>query len=140
MSQIYRTQIKVRFGDADPAQIMYFGNVFDFAHTCFEEFIVAAGYTWAEWFRPTTNIVPIRRAEADYLAPFRPGEVYDVDVFVAQIRETSFQMGYRFSQEGRPHGEVKMVHAVLDRQMRKVPLPAEMRARLEPFLAEVPRG
>lgn len=140
MSLIYRTQIKIRFGDADPAQIMYFGNIFDFAHTCFEEFVVAAGYTWAEWFKPTEVIVPIRHAEADFLAPFRPGETYDVEVTVAQMRETSFQMLYRFSKDGKPNGQVKMVHAVLDRSMKKVTIPASMRARLEPYLMEATNG
>ncbi|MBX2988572.1 MAG: acyl-CoA thioesterase [Bdellovibrionaceae bacterium] len=135
MSRVFETQITIKFRDADPAQIMYFGNLFSFAHDCFEEFIVAAGYAWKEWFRKGDYMIPIRHAESDFLSPFRPGETYDVSVTVAQIRDTSFQMKYVFSKEGRRHGVVTMVHAVLDSAtMQKTPVPRELRDRLTPYV------
>lgn len=135
MSSVFRTHLTIKFRDADPAQIMYFGNLVNFAHDAFEEFIVAAGYKYREWFSKHELMIPIRHAEADFLAPFVPGETYDVAVTVAQIRDTSFQMKYVFGKNGKAHGQVKMVHAVLDsKTMQKLAVPATMRERLTPYL------
>lgn len=135
MKKDFRTQIRIRFRDADPAQIMYFGNLPSFAHDAFEEFIVAAGYRYREWFSKGDYMIPIRHVEVDYLAPFVPGETYEVIVTVAQIRDTSFQMKYVFQQGNKVHGQVKMVHAVLDMHTKqKTSVPVQMRERLAVYL------
>ena len=119
MAQIFKRPFQIRFREADPARIMYFANLFSIAHDTFEDFIQVHGYEWKEWFTDLNpTMVPIRHAEADYLAPFMPGEHYEVQVTVAQIRETSMQMKYTFRQGSRVHAVVKMVHAFLDPQMR----------------------
>lgn len=134
MAKVFRTQLRIKFREADPAQIMYFGQLFNLAHDCFEEFIVDAGYVWSDWFRKGELMVPIRRAEADYLAPFVPGQTYNVEVRVAEIRQTSFRMHYRFFQGSKLHAEVSMVHAVLrSADHSKLDLPPEMRSRLEVY-------
>lgn len=139
MGKAFRTQFTVRFRDADPAQIMFFGNLPAFAHDAFEQFIVDAGWKWSDWFRKGEFLVPIRHCEIDYLAPFRPGQTYDIAVTVAQIRATSFQMKYVFSKEGKTHGIVTMVHAfILAAKMEKTPVPAEVRDHLLPYLEDKP--
>lgn len=135
MAEVFHTTLRLKFRDADPAQIMYFGNLFSLAHDAFEEFIVAAGYAWKEWFSKGEYMIPIRHAESDFLSPFRPGETYDVAVTIAQMRETSFQVKYVFTKDGRTHGIVKMVHAVLSMATKeKTPLPTIMRERLGRYL------
>ena len=139
MSQVFRTQRTIKFRDADPAQIMYFGNLVSFAHDAFEDFIVAAGYRWNEWFRLGDLLIPIRHAEADFLAPFIPGRTYDIEVSVSLLKETSFQMKYVFSENGKTHGVVKMVHSVIEKAtMQKKALPTEMRERLAKFQEVTP--
>lgn len=135
MNKTFRTKKTLTFREADPAGIMFFGNIFAFAHDAFEEFIVEAGYTYKEWFGQRDVIIPIRHTEGDFKAPFRPGETYDVTVRVASFGETSFKMGYVFSQNDKVHATVSMVHSVLDgKTMQKHPLPALMKSRLEPYL------
>ena len=131
----FQTTLTVRFRDADPAQVMFFGNLFDFAHDIFEQFIMAAGYKYQQWFSRGAYMVMVRHAEADFRAPFRPGTTFDVIVSVAQIRQTSFQMRYVFAKEGKVHGQVLMVHAVLDSSTQeKAALPPLMRERLTAYL------
>lgn len=137
MSFKFQTKTRIKFRDADPAQIMYFANIFSLAHDAFEEFIVAAGYRYEEWFSKTDHLIPIRHAEADYKSPFLPGQTYEVKVAVASLGTTSFKMKYEFSQGSRHHATVYMVHAVLDPKTReKMPLPKVMRERLAPYLEE----
>ena len=135
MKQVFHTKKVITFREADPAQIMFFGNAFSFAHDAFEQFLPAMGYTWKEWFHNKDLMIPIRHCEGDFLAPFLPGETYDITVVVANLGETSFKMKYTFSQNGRTHAVVTMVHAVLDSGTKsKLALPATMRSRLEKFL------
>ena len=140
MSSTFKTQMRLKFREADPAQIMYFANIFSLAHDAFEDFIVAAGYEWQEWFTTVEHLIPIRHAEADYTAPFIAGELYDIQVVVASLGTTSFKMKYTFTQNHRLHATVMMVHAVLDPKTKdKMPLPRRMTERLTPFL-EIKHG
>lgn len=135
MNQVFHTTKTITFRDSDPAGIMFFGNIFAFSHDAFEEFIVAAGYTYKEWFGQRDYLIPIRHTEADFLAPFFPGESYDVTVTVASIGETSFKMKYVFSKKAKSHAIVSMVHAVVDgKTMQKTALPTTMKTRLEKYL------
>ncbi|MCX7977591.1 MAG: thioesterase family protein [Bdellovibrionaceae bacterium] len=135
MSQVFRTTTRIRFRQGDPARISYFANVFDIAHDTFEEFIVAAGYSWPEWFSHNPYIIPIRHAEADYLAPLYPGEVYDIEATVQSIGNTSFVMQYKITSQAKIHAVVKMVHSVLKSPtMEKTEIPALMRERLSRWL------
>jgi acyl-CoA thioester hydrolase/1,4-dihydroxy-2-naphthoyl-CoA hydrolase len=135
MNKVFHTQKTLTFREADPAGIMFFGNIFAFAHDAFEEFIVAAGYTYKEWFGQREVIIPIRHTDGDFKAPFFPGETYNVAVKVASFGETSFKMHYVFSRKDKVHATVTMVHSVLDgKTMQKIALPTLMKSRLEPYL------
>lgn len=141
MNQIFHTKKTLTFKEADPAGIMFFGNIFGFAHDAFEEFIVSAGYTYQEWFGQRDLIIPIRHTDSNYLAPLKPGETYKIEVTVARIGETSFQMKYVFTQNERSHAVVTMVHSVVDKKtMQKAALPSLLKARLEPFLETHSQG
>lgn len=135
MSLKFKTQIRIKFREADPAQIMYFANIFSLAHDVFEEFIVAAGYQYREWFSGDHHLIPIRHVEADYKASFHPGETYDVTAVVESLGTTSFKMRYRFEKNSKLHATVHMVHSVLNPQTKdKMPLPEVMKQRLSPYL------
>lgn len=135
MSLKFQTEMRLKFRDADPAQIMYFANIFSLAHDAFEEFIVKAGYKYEEWFTKDLHMIPIRHAEADYKAPLVPGGLYTVVVQVENLGTTSFKMKYTFESKAGIHATVKMVHAVLDpHTQQKIPLPHIMRQRLSAYL------
>lgn len=130
----FSTRVKIKFREGDPAQIMYFGNVFSLAHDAFEEFIVEAGYKWEEWFRTKDYMIPIRHTEADFLAPFMPGKYYEINATVAHLGQSSFTMAYELASGSTVHARVKMVHTCLDQKSKqKIDLPFQMRARLEVY-------
>lgn len=140
MNQIFRTKKTLTFREADPVGIMFFGNIYGFAHDAFEEFIVSAGYKYEEWFKEKEYLIPIRHSESDFLAPLMPGQTYDITVAVSNFGETSFKMKYVFSQKDKNqkdkvHAVVSMVHAVVaSKTMQKSPLPQLMKTRLQPYL------
>lgn len=135
MNKIFRTQRTLTFREADPAGIMFFGHILGLAHDAFEQFLSAAGYQYAEWFEQRDVLIPIRHTQCDFLAPFRPGQTYDILVSVESFGTSSFKMKYIFSQNQNQHALVSMVHTVVDgTSMKKISLPTLMKSRLQPYL------
>ncbi len=135
-SKTFQTEIQIRFREADPAGILFFGHVFALAHDCFEGFIEETGFGWKNWFNVRGEyLVPIRHTEANYLRPFFAGQRYQITAQVQKLGETSFQMHYVFSQNGSTHAEVSMVHAFMDAKTKqKMPVPASVKEKLTPYL------
>ncbi len=130
----FSTRAVIRFRDADPAGVMFFGNVFGIAHDAYEEFIRHLGFEWNEWFAHPEWAVPIRQSSCEYFMPMRPAEVYVILVFVDRIGESSFTLRYAFEAKGRKHCEVSLVHTFLNKQTRtKMPVPSDVRDRLEAY-------
>ena len=136
MAAHFEKEIQLRFREADPAGIMFFGNIFGLAHDCFEDFIQAAGLTWNEWFHPNRGyIVPIRHAECNFLNPFRPGQKYTVRASVFNISNSSFQMKYTFFSDSKICAELKMVHTFVDsNSQQKIAVPEPIRKIFLPYL------
>jgi acyl-CoA thioester hydrolase/1,4-dihydroxy-2-naphthoyl-CoA hydrolase len=133
--KVFKSNLTVKFREGDPAQIMFFGNVFSWAHDTFEQFIVDAGFQWKEWFNTTELMIPIRHAEADYEASFIPGQTYDVFATVKKLGNSSFTMNYVFKSASQVHAKVEMVHVVLDLKTKKpIAIPDLIRQRFTPYL------
>lgn len=134
---VYNTTQFISFRYADPARIMFHGNILEIVHDLFEKFIQEIGITWKEWFEPSDWACPIRHATVDYLAPFKAGETYNVTISVSKMSDTSFSVKYIFAQGERKHGKVIMVHAFVDRKnFQKMPIPLKYRKILEAYLIE----
>lgn len=135
MAKTFKTQFALRFHEADPAGIMFFGNIFPLAHNAFEEFIQEAGFAWQEWFSASEYIIPIRHAEADYLKPLVAGHEYTISVQVKAFGRSSFTMHYSFIQGSEVHAHVQMVHVVLGaKDKTPQPIPEKIRDRLSRYL------
>ncbi len=91
----FRTKLKVRFGDIDQAGIVYYPRILHYFHVAMEEFIsheLAIDY-------PTVVLqhhigLPTVHLETDFRNPLRYGDVFEVEVRVLSIGETSIKFGY----------------------------------------------
>jgi YbgC/YbaW family acyl-CoA thioester hydrolase len=134
MSNIFNSSVTIKFHQADPAGIMFFGHVFTLAHDTYEAFIQACGFVWKDWFLDHKYLIPIRHTECDFLRPFRAGETYQIEAEVIEFSSSSFIMQYRFSKDQHKHAVVKMVHTCLDQKtFQKTELPATVKQSLERF-------
>lgn len=138
MSSSYKSQVTIKFHQADPAGIMFFGHVFTLAHDTYEGFVQACGFQWKDWFLDHKYLTPIRHTECDFLRPFRAGETYQIEAQVIEFSSSSFVMEYLFTQDSakgaQKHALVKMVHTCLDQKtFRKTELPEAVRQSLSKF-------
>lgn len=136
MNKVFKTQRTLTFREADPANVMFFANVFALAHDAFEKFVIEAGFSWQEYFQNSDFAIPLRHAESDFLAPFFPGETYDISAVVLGFGQSSFKMRYTFSKDDKTHAVVTLVHAVFSLKTReKIPLPQIIKTRFEKYLS-----
>lgn len=132
----FRTKFQLSFRMADPAKIMFFGNILDITHDSFEEFIQSAGFTWKDWFSTEKDYAcPIRHIDVDFKAPFLPGEHYDITITVQRLGQSSFTMKHHFSKDGKPNATVLVTHAFANRNgFTKMDMPIDIKAKLEKYL------
>ena len=127
----------VRFHQADPAGILFFGHVGALAHDAYEAFVEHLGFSWREWFENPEWAVPIRKTSCEYLKPMRAGEELTIVVGIEKIGESSITLNYDFRCKGETHAEMQIVHVFLDKKARaKMPIPSVVRRKLEAYQSQ----
>lgn len=131
----HRMPYTVRFGDCDPAGIVYYPRFFHLFHQAMEEFFGAAlGIDYAEFTRPPGLGLPAVSVQCDFRHPLAYGERVEVVLAVERVGTTSvlFRFAIEAPGEASPRAVARVVTVCMDLARRvKVPLSAELRARLE---------
>ena len=132
----FQTNVRIKFRDADPAGIMFFGNILGLSHDIFEEFLAENQVTWDEWFKSSDLACPIRHTEVDYMFPFEPGKSYEVTVKVNKVSQSSFTMIYEYRNDlSRICSRVQMIHTFVDQKtFQKADIPEKYRNIFERYL------
>ena len=145
-------RVPIRFGDCDPAGIVYFPRFFHFFHEAMETwFGEALGMPYVTLIGPRKIGFPAVHTEADFAIPCRMGEVVDVALRVVGVGRASLRFAYEVRAAGEPEGPVRLrgatVCAVMDLDpespgfRRSLPLPPDLRAAIEAFgISEGPPG
>jgi 4-hydroxybenzoyl-CoA thioesterase len=91
----YRTKLKVRFGDIDQAGIVYYPRFLHYFHIALEEFFShELGIDYPTVVLQHRIGLPTVHLETDFRKPLRYGDVFEVEVRVLSIGETSIKFGY----------------------------------------------
>jgi len=91
----YRTKCKVRFGDIDQAGIVYYPRFLHYFHISLEEFFShGLGIDYPTVILRHRLGLPTVHLETDFRQPLRFGEVFEVEVRVLSVGETSIKFGY----------------------------------------------
>ncbi|EDM74242.1 putative 4-hydroxybenzoyl CoA thioesterase [Plesiocystis pacifica SIR-1] len=135
--------VEIRFGDCDPAGIVYFPRFFDFFHQTMETWFPAhLGFPYAEFVRERKLGFPAVHTEADFARPCRFGETVEVRQRVLALGRSSITFGYAIhglsdDADLRATGKSVCVVMNLDERSpehgRAVAMPEELRARIEAF-------
>lgn len=122
----------IHFEDADPAGVIFYPRAIARAHSVIEEFIRRSPLGWAAWFASSTHAAPIRRAEAEFFHPMRPGEKVTARANVENLGESSVTFVVEFvNAAGTIAARVRTIHVLIEKNSgRPVPLTQEIRAAL----------
>ncbi|MCB1394958.1 MAG: acyl-CoA thioesterase [Rhodobacter sp.] len=138
----------VRWGDCDPAGIVYTPRFLDFAVSAYEGFLgQMLGGDLHHAKRALGVDFPVRGVELDFRAPLAVEDRFDMVLQVGEIRSRSFDLhiAARRADDGRPAFRARLSPVVVDLTSRQaVPLPSPLQhraaayARAHPFTTEVP--
>lgn len=127
----FRTTVSVRFGDVDPAGIVYFPRIYEYLHEAFEDvWEQHVGERYYRMIQDERRGFPLVHSEVDFKSPLRFGDVVDVRVTCTKLGNSSTTLRYRLFV-----GETLCVHAVqttacVDLDAGKaIPMTDEHRAR-----------
>lgn len=125
----------VRFGDLDPAGIVYYPRYLHFCHTGMEEYFRQVVQVHYPVFIAEHRLgLPTVHTEVDHHRPIRYGDEVDQEVAVRRIGSTSIEWRHRFLHRGdeRPATECRVVTVLVDMTTFETrPVPDWLRTRLE---------
>ncbi|MEO0651226.1 MAG: acyl-CoA thioesterase, partial [Planctomycetota bacterium] len=103
------TQQQIRFGDVDPAGIVFYPRIYDFIHRAFEElWDVHVGERYYYLIREKRVGFPLVHSEVDFISPLYFGDRPIVRVSCFKLGRTSLGLRYRYSVDDRPCFEARM--------------------------------
>lgn len=130
----FRTPLVVRFGDLDPAGIVYYPRYGHLCHVAMEEFFHAAvGVDYPVLIRDHDVGFPVVHVETDYHRPLRYGEDLEIEVAVPRVGVTSVEWLYRFFHRGveTPAAVCRTVTVCVSmRRFEKLPVPDWLAGKL----------
>ena len=129
---MFTTKIKVYFYDADPAGIIFYASLFKYVHAAYEDFMRSL-HIERNFFFDRDYVLPIMHAEADYVKPIKVGDVLRIDLVVSSLKDSSFELSYKFYKEdGGFTALAKTVHVcVLKKKFEKIELPKDFYDKLK---------
>jgi 4-hydroxybenzoyl-CoA thioesterase len=131
----FYTRIKVRFGDADPAGIVYYPAIFHYFHIGLEEFFAArCGISYDKLIKDERLGFPTVKSEAEFFVPITYGDELDVEVFVSKVGRTSavFEYRVRRASDSTLCAQATNVQVAMDMDTRRaVPVPEKYREAFE---------
>ena len=134
----YRVPIVVRFGDCDPAGLVYYPRYFHFFHTAMEElFAGALGITYPELTGREGLGFPAVDVACEFRRPLRYGDPAAIEVAVARLGTTSCTFRFRLfvGEESEARAEARLVTVCVDlASTTKRPLPAALAGALAAHL------
>jgi 4-hydroxybenzoyl-CoA thioesterase len=139
---VFRLPVHVRWGDCDPAGIMYFPRFFERFHDAMERwFEVSLGLPYDALIVGRRLGLPSVHTEADFRVPCRFGERLEVELQVAKLGRSSIELSYRVvvAGESEPRLTGRTICALMDldparaTHERAVPWPEDLRDRIEAF-------
>jgi YbgC/YbaW family acyl-CoA thioester hydrolase len=128
----FSTRITVRFGDTDPAGLVYYPRLFHYLHVAMEEFFAArCGVHYHELVESQRLGFPTVNARAEFLMPLVYGDVAEVEVFVSRVGRSSahFEYTVKRASDGAVCVRATLVQVAMNLDERRaVPVPEDLRS------------
>ena len=142
MTQKFTIEERVRWGDVDAANIIFYGSYIRFFEIAETELFRAVGMPYGKIFDELDIWLPRVHLECDFHRAAQMDDLLEVSVYVGKIGTTSLRLNFevrRKTEDGTIEKDLMATaHFVLvstDRQgLKPLPVPDELKRALEPYL------
>ncbi|MDT4897484.1 MAG: 4-hydroxybenzoyl-CoA thioesterase [Acidobacteriota bacterium] len=91
----FSTRIKVRFGDCDPAGLVYYPVIFHYCHVAMEEFFAErCQISYHQLMMDERIGFPTVNAQAEFFVPLVYGDEAEIEVSVSRVGRSSVTFKY----------------------------------------------
>jgi len=136
VAQPFARERLIRFSHCDPAGIVYFVNFFDMVGGVVEDwFREAVGLPFQEMHLQRRIGFPIVNTGCEFFRPAHLGDTLRLELAIAKLGRSSIEFLVRGSVDGEEkfRARHKVALVSLD-SWRALPIPADMRAKMLPFV------
>jgi YbgC/YbaW family acyl-CoA thioester hydrolase len=134
----FQTSVSVRFGDVDPAGIVYFPRIYEYLHEAFED--VWERHVGERYYRMILDErrgFPLVHSEVDFKHPLRFGDDVRVRITCTHLGRSSTGLRYRLFVGETLCVEAQQTTACVDLDAGKsIPMTDQHRARFEAILED----
>jgi len=134
----FKTSVSVRFGDVDPAGIVYFPRIYEYLHEAFED--VWEQHVGERYYRMILDErrgFPLVHSEVDFKHPLRFGDDVRVHITCTHLGRSSTGLRYRLYVGDTLCVEARQTTACVDLDAGKsIPMTDGHRARFEAILED----
>lgn len=134
----YCGEIRIRFGDCDPAGIVFYPRYLEIFNGLVEDWCLdELQYSFPELITQRGWGLPTVHLEVDFLAPSRFGDILSATLSVEKVGKSSVNITINLrSPDGGERVRGKVVLVLIDRKPHKaIPIPDDLRARMLAFRA-----
>ena len=123
----FLTHRTVRFGECDPARIVYFSRYFEYAHEAYEDLLEAGQFPLKKVFHGDWGM-PLVRAESDFSMPSRLGDKLCLSVSVDRVGNRSIRYAVEvLGEDGKQRARLLLTHAcILQKTGKTCAVPGEL--------------
>ena len=148
---VSQTRIRVRYAETDQMGVVYYANFFIWFEVGRVELLRQLGFHYKQMEIDDDCRIPVVEANCRYKSPARYDDELLLETRVLALRSSVIKFGYRLL---RPESEAptatplaagttllaegETTHVIVDRSMRKVPLPEKYAVVLEQFMSRTP--
>ena len=136
LSAIFRCTFTVRFGDCDPAAIVFYPRYVEMLNNvCEEWFEKGLGLPWGQMHRAEHRGMPIVDLHVRFMKPSRLGEHLGFTLVLTSLGRSAITLEIVAEGEGerRLEAQLKLVHSDL-LGPKAIPIPADLRDRMKAYL------
>lgn len=138
----YRIEEYVRWEDIDAAGIINYQAYLRFFALAEAELLRSAGLNYSFLFDVLGIWLPRVRVECNFFAPVKLDELLVVEAYFSKIGRTSVHLDFEVRRREQPQTPVASGRYVLvcvrQKDFEPLPLPAEVRERIDRFLEPAP--
>lgn len=126
----FRYYLRARYGECDAQKVVFNARYGEYVELAVTEFFRALGYE-LELANGDLDYQLVKQT-TEWAAPIRFDDVAEVTVRPARLGNTSFTISCEFRVAGQPEvtARSETVYVLVDADLRKKPLPDDLRARL----------
>lgn len=131
----FSTRVRVRFGDADPAGLVYYPVIFHYLHVAMEEFFAArCGTSYPRLMMDERLGFPTVNVQAEFFVPLVYGDEAEIEVFISRVGRTSATFEYSVKRASDHLLCARATHVQVAMNLdtrRAVPIPDKYRRAFE---------